>query len=63
MADNFAQGQVIQVKPQPDIYTLLAVIAVVVLAGTIGVVLQGLLSADGYGLSIGEIFGALKTVS
>ncbi len=51
-------GQVVRAKPQPSIYTLLIIIAILVLAVTIGFVLWNLLSAPpgGYGLSIGDLF-------
>ncbi|HAU36199.1 MAG TPA: hypothetical protein DCX07_00595 [Phycisphaerales bacterium] len=50
------QGPVVPVKPQADIYTLLLIIAVVVLIVTIGVVLHNLMGSEGYGLSLGDLF-------
>ena len=49
----------IQVKPQPDVYTMLLVVAILVLAVTVGVSLYYLLAAPptGCGLSFGDLFG------
>ena len=53
-----SQGQVVRVKPIPNIYTLLIIVAILVLAITIGIVLYNLLSASpsGYGLSFSDLF-------
>ena len=53
-----SSGPVVRVKPQPDIYTLLLAIAIVVLAVAVGVVVQNLLST--YGLSFGQLFSGQK---
>ncbi len=49
----------IQVKPQPDVYTVLIVVAILILAVTVGVSLYYLLAAPptGCGLSFGDLFG------
>jgi len=62
MTQGASQGPVIRVKPQPTIYTLLMIVAIVVLAVTLGLVLHNLLAAppSGYGLSVGELFGPFK---
>lgn len=44
----------VRVKPQPDIYTLLLVVGILLMAIAIGVVLVNLLG--NYGLSFGQIF-------
>jgi ABC-type tungstate transport system substrate-binding protein len=54
---------VVEVRPQANIYTVLLVVAILVLAVTVGVVLYNLLSAvgpdGGYGLEIGDLFKPL----
>jgi len=59
------QGPVVQVKPQPGIYTLLLIVAILALAATIGIVLYNLLSSlpDGYGLEFGALIDASKLPS
>lgn len=49
----------IQVKPQPDIYSVLIGAACLVLVATVGVSLYYLLAAppSGCGLSFGDLFG------
>jgi hypothetical protein len=47
------QGPVVKVKPQPDLYTLLLILAILILAVTIGVVLYDLMA--NYGMTLGEI--------
>ena len=44
----------IRVKPQPDIYTLLLVVANLLLLVAIGVVMYNLMA--NYGMSVGQIF-------
>ncbi|MFA6134485.1 MAG: hypothetical protein WC869_10775 [Phycisphaerae bacterium] len=58
------QGPVIQVKPQPDVYTLLILVAILALAITLGTVLYFLLSAPptGAGLKIGDLVGHVKAL-
>jgi hypothetical protein len=48
----------IQVKPQPDVYTVLIVVAILILAVTLGVSLYYLLtpSPTGCGLSFVDLF-------
>jgi len=50
------QGPLIEVKPQPNVYTVLLIVAVVALGITVAVVLYNLLSAAGYGMSLGQVF-------
>jgi len=52
------QGPVIPVKPQPNVYTVLLAVAVVVLCVAIGVVIWRLTASPpaGYGLEIKHIF-------
>ena len=54
MAAMSMQGPVVRVKPQPDIYTLLLILAILFLAVTIGIVLHDLMTT--YGMTFGEIF-------
>ena len=53
MATMSPQGPVVRVRPQPDVYTLLLILAVLVLAVTIGIVLHDLMTT--YGMTLGEI--------
>jgi hypothetical protein len=56
---------VVEVKPQPNIYSVMLVIAILVLAVTIGLVMHNLMASwedgSGYGLSVGELFQPLDT--
>jgi hypothetical protein len=57
-----SRGPLLQVKPAPNIYTLLLIVAIVALIFTISVVLYNLLAGlpNGYGLSFGQVLkGAL----
>ena len=65
MAQMPPKGPVVHAKPQPDIYTLLMIIAILALALTMGLVLHNLMAAvpDGYGLSLGELFQPLADVT
>ena len=57
------QSQVVTVKPEPNVYTVLLAVAVVALACTVGLCLYKLLSpasAGGYGLEFQQLFGTLK---
>ena len=49
-----SQQTTVRVKPQPDVYTALLVVAILVLAATIGIVIWNLTSV--YGLTFAEIF-------
>ena len=62
MTQGASQGPVIRVKPQPTIYTLLIIVAILALAVTLGFVLHNLLTAppSGYGLSVGDLFAPFK---
>jgi hypothetical protein len=64
MAKAPSDAPVVQVKPQPDVYTIMLIIAIIALAVSIGFVLWTLIAAppNGYGLSLGEIFGPLKGI-
>ena len=57
-----SQGPVIEVKPQPNIYTLLLIVAILAVAVTVGFVLYNLLSDPpaGYGLDFGAIFDSAR---
>ena len=52
----------ITVKPQPDIYTVLLIVAILVLGVAVGLVLHKLMAAPpgGYGLSFGALFDCAK---
>ena len=53
---------VVKAKPQPDIYTLLMVVAILTLGATLILVLCNLTSADGYDMKFAELFGPLKDI-
>jgi len=65
-----AQGPVVQVDPQPNIYTLMLIIAIIALIVTIGITLHNLMSpvvkadgsAGGYGMGLADLFGSLETL-
>ncbi len=65
-----SQGPVVQVKPQPDIYTLMLIVTIIALAVTVAIVLMNLLSPferpdgspGGYGLEFGQLFDSLKNL-
>ena len=53
------QGQLpTPVKPQPDVYTVLLIVAILALGGTIGVGLWSLMAElpAGYGMSVEDLF-------
>jgi hypothetical protein len=55
------------VKPQPDIYTVMLIAAILVLAIGIGVAVYSLMAAPaehsgGYGLKIGDFFAPIKEI-
>lgn len=60
-----SQGPVVQVKPQPNIYTLMIIVGIIVLAATLALVLRNLLAPvpTGYGLEIGQLFTALDKIT
>ena len=58
-----SQGQVVHVKAQPDVYTVLLIVANLALLITIVVVLRHLMSETGYNLSIGDLFAPLEKLA
>ncbi len=65
MALTPSQGPVIQVKAQPDIYTILLIVAIIGLAAAVvfcGWKLTSPVQAGGYGMAIGEFFDALPSL-
>jgi hypothetical protein len=58
MTQTPSRGPVIEVKPQPNVYTVLLIVAIMALAVAIGVVLRRLMAEvpTGYGLQFGQIF-------
>ena len=62
MTQISSQGPVVQVKPQPDIYTVILIVGVLALAVTIGIVMYNLMAAppNGYGLTFGQFFESLE---
>lgn len=49
------QGPIVPIQPQPNIYTVLLIIAVFVLAVAFGVAVHNLIA--NYGMTFGDIFG------
>ena len=65
MASSPTQGPVIQVKAQPDVYTILMLVAIIALATAIvfcGWKLTTPVTDGGYGLTIGQLFDSLKAL-
>ena len=62
MTQTPAQGPLIRIKPQPDVYTVMLVVAAVALAGTIALVMYDLMAPppNGYGQTLGQLFEPLK---
>ncbi len=59
------QGQTVEVKPQPTVYTALIIVACLALAVAIGFAMYALMSpveAGGYGMTFGELLQPLKDV-
>ena len=54
MATALDQTPVVRVKPQPDVYTILLILAILLLATSIGVALYDLMNT--YGMTFTEIF-------
>lgn len=51
---QMSRGPVVTVKPQPNIYTLLLIVAIVMLGIGLGVVMHNLMA--NYGLEFGQLF-------
>lgn len=64
MTRTAGNQQVVTVKPQPNIYTVLIAVAIVALAVTVGFCLWKLMSAapTGYGLEFGQLFSPTEAV-
>ena len=54
MTGMSSQAPVVKVKPQPDVYSLLLILAVLALGGTIAYLAHDLMAV--YGLTFGELF-------
>ena len=62
MASTPSQGPVVQVKAQPDIYTVILLVAIIALVTAIafcGWKLTAQIDAGGYGMTVGQFFQAL----
>ena len=62
MASTPSQGPVIQVKAQPDVYTMLLLVAIIALVTAIAFCswkLTATVDAGGYGMTVGQFFDAL----
>jgi len=65
MTETPTGGPVVQVKPQPDVYTVLLIVVIILLAVTIGIVLHNLMApveSGGYGLGFGDLFQPAKEI-
>ena len=62
MTEMPSQGPLIEVRPQPNVYTVLLLVAIMALVIAIGVVLWKLTSSPptGYGLGLGEFLDPIK---
>ena len=60
MAELRSGQPVVSVKPQSDVYTLLVIVAILALAVAIGLTVYDLMSPEGYGMKLGDIFSPLK---
>lgn len=49
------QHNIVSPKPQPNIYTVLLIVALICMTLTVAVGLRNLMSADGYGLGFGDL--------
>ncbi len=47
-------GPVVRVKPTPDVYSFLLILAILALGGVVGYLIHNLMTV--YGLSFGELF-------
>jgi hypothetical protein len=56
------QGPIVQVRAQPNVYTVMLFVAIVALTLAVGVVLWRLTSdaPTGYGLTFGQMFEPIK---
>ena len=52
----------IEVRPQPNVYTVLLIVAILVMLVTIGFVAYKLTSDTGYGLTVGQLFKPFEGV-
>ncbi len=66
MSQTPAQGPVVEVRPQPNVYTILLLIAIIALGIAVGVCYWKLTSppaAGGYGMEFGEFFEPLRRMA
>lgn len=54
MTQTQSQGPTVSVKPQPNIYTVLLMVAIATLVAAVAISLNNLLG--NYGMALGEIF-------
>ena len=62
MTQANGEQPVVTVKAQPNVYTVLLIVAIIALSVAIGLVMNHLMSPppDGYGLSFGALFDSAK---
>ncbi len=56
------QQNIVSPKPQPNIYTVLLIVALLCMTLTVAVGLRHLMSANGYGLSFGDLFSSADKI-
>ena len=64
MASTSSQSPVIQVKAQPDVYTVILLVAIIALVAAIAFCswkLTATVDAGGYGMTVGQFFESLPT--
>lgn len=62
MTEASSRGPVVEVKPQPNVYTILLLVAVMALGTTVGFVMHNLLTPlekGGYGVPFEKVFKPL----
>ena len=56
------QQNIVSPKPQPNIYTVLLIVALLCMTLTVAFGLRNLMSANGYGLSFGDLFSSADKI-
>ena len=57
------QQNIVSVKPQPNIYTVLLIVTLICMAITVAFGLWNLMSSAGYGLGFGDLFSSGEIIS
>ncbi|MHC4294526.1 MAG: hypothetical protein ACYSTL_02975 [Planctomycetota bacterium] len=64
MAQAPPQRSVVEIKPQPDVYTVMLIVSIIALVVTIGLVVWNLMAPPptGYGLTFEQLLGPLGDI-